>query len=298
MKTYDLNLLRVLDAVLASGSVTAAAERLHLSVPATSHALARLREVAGDPLLVRAGRRLVPTPRAEALREPVARWMAQAQALLAPDANESIETLDRHFVVRAPDGIQIAFGPALAEALQRDMPRARLSFVPETHDDAAALREGRVDIDVGSFEPRDPELHVERLSDVRQVVVVRRGHALAGRTLTARRYVAHPHVTVQQRGRSASQIDLELEALGLVRQVVMTVAQANIAAIVAARAGLVATLNERMALAMAPVLGLEVLPLGFAKAPEPFVLAWHPRHAADPAHRWLRDALLGAIRAR
>src|SRR5262245_65761998 len=108
MKTYDLNLLRILDAVLTAGSVTAAAERLHLSVPATSHALARLRELMGDPLLVRAGRRLVPTPRAQALREPVAQWIAQASTLLEASRAKDLASSERWFGVRAPARLAIA----------------------------------------------------------------------------------------------------------------------------------------------------------------------------------------------
>ena len=139
MQDHDLNLLRVLDAVLDTGSVTAAAERLHLSVPATSHALARLRQAAGDPLLVRAGRRLVPTPRAQALRAPVAHWVALTRTLLATKAAQPLATLPRRFVVRAPDGIPIAFGGPLALALRRDMPCAELHFVGE--HDGGSLRD-------------------------------------------------------------------------------------------------------------------------------------------------------------
>src|SRR6266436_242584 len=160
MKRYDLNLLRTLDALLAAGSVTGAAERLHLSVPATSHALARLRELTGDPLLVRAGRRLVPTPRAVALREPVAHWVAQAVALVQAPRGDDLATTDRSFVVRAPDGFAIAFGGALGAALAADMPHAQLRFVTETQDDTGALRDGRVDLDIGTFRPRDPEIEV------------------------------------------------------------------------------------------------------------------------------------------
>src|SRR5262245_26208310 len=121
MKTYDLNLLRTLEALLAAGSVTGAAERLHLSVPATSHALARLRELMGDPLLVRAGRRLVPTPRAQALREPVAQWIAQASTLLEASRANDLASSERRFVVRAPDSFAIAFGAALGAALAAAM---------------------------------------------------------------------------------------------------------------------------------------------------------------------------------
>src|SRR5258705_154534 len=129
MKTYDLNLLRTLDALLAAGSVPGAAERLHLSVPATSHALARLRELTGDPLLVRAGRRMVPTPRAVALREPVAQWITQASTMVQAPQGEDLATTERSFVVRAPDSFAIAFAGALGAALAADMPHAHLRFV-------------------------------------------------------------------------------------------------------------------------------------------------------------------------
>lgn len=297
MKTFDLNLLRVLDAVLATGSVTAAAERLHLSVPATSHALARLRAVVGDPLLVRAGRRLVPTPRAQALREPAALLLAQAQALLAGSGAPSLAALQRHFVLRAPEGLAIAFGAGLVAALRRQMPQASLGFLPETQDDPAALRDGRVDLDVGHFRPRDPEVLQHELLRQQQVAVVRRGHALVRGRLTAARYAAAQHVGVLRRPGAPSPVDDALAALGLARDVALSVPQANVSALIAARSDLVATLSERVAEAMAATLGLQVLPLAFATTPEVMVMAWHPRHAADPAHACLRECFLQLLAA-
>jgi DNA-binding transcriptional LysR family regulator len=293
MKPYDLNLLRVLDAVLAAGSVSGAAQRLHLSVPATSHALARLREVVGDPLLVRAGRQLLPTPRALELREPVAQWMALAQALVARAKAPTLAAVQRSFVVRAPEGVAIAHGAALAQALRQEMPRSTLAFVPETLDDPTALREGRVDLDIGYFSPREPEVERVELLRQRQVAVVRRGHQLATRPLTARRYAAAAHVAVQRRRGTPSPVDDALAALGLARDIVLTVPQANVSAIIAARSELVATLSERVAAAMAGGLGLQLLPLAFAATPETMLMAWHPRQSVDPAHTWLRQRVLG-----
>ena len=295
MKTYDLNLLRTLEALLSAGSVTGAAERLHLSVPATSHALARLRELIGDPLLVRAGRRLVPTPRAEALREPVAQWMAQAATLVqAPRAHDLAGT-ERTFVVRAPDSFALAFGAGLGAALAAAMPRAQLCLVTETHDDAGALREGRVDLDIGPFRPREPEIEVVDLFPQALIAVVRAGHPFAARPATARRYAAQAHVDVQRRAGAPSAVDDALAALGLARRVVLTVAHASAAPVVAARGDFVATLSERLARAMAPGLGLALVPLPFLPRGEMVVMAWHPRHAADPAHAWLRRLVPAAI---
>ncbi len=295
MKIYDLNLLRTLDALLASGSVTGAAERLHLSVPATSHALARLRDLIGDPLLVRAGRRLVPTPRAEALREPVAQWMAQAAMLVQAPRTPDLADTERTFVVRAPDSFAIAFGGALGTALAAAMPRAQLCFVTETYDDAGALRDGRVDLDIGPFRPREPEIEVVDLFPQALIAVVRAGHPFAARPATARRYAAQAHVDVQRRAGSPSVVDDALAGLGLARRVVLTVAHASAAPVVAARTDFVATLSERLARAMAPGLGLALVPLAFLPRGETVVMAWHPRHATDAAHAWLRRQVPAAI---
>lgn len=295
MKLYDLNLLRTLDALLATGSVTEAAERLHLSVPATSHALARLREVMGDPILVRAGRRLVPTPRALELQEPVARLLAQARALQAPPDGHDLAGVQRAFVVRAPDGMSVAFGAGMAMALMEAMPRSTLHFVPEAHGDTSALREGRIDLDIGTFRAKDPEIEVQELSWQAQACAVRAGHALTQEPLSAQRYAQQSHVAVMQRPREVSPVDGALTALGLQRQVVLTVPSAYAALVVAARSPLVATVTQRMARVMGPTLGLSVFDLPFEVAREPMVMAWHPRHGTEPAHVWLRDLVRRVI---
>jgi DNA-binding transcriptional LysR family regulator len=289
MKTYDLNLLRTLDAVLATGSVTAAAERLHLSVPATSHALRRLREVFRDPILVRAGRRLAPTPRALELKEPVAQWLAQAHALVAPPSLHDLAAAKRSFVLRAPDGFAVSFGAALASALHATMPQATLHIVPEAHGDTRALRDGRVDLDIGRFRARDPELEVVELGRQAQVGAVRADHPLARGRRTAKRYAEQRHVVTMDRPNEPSPVDAALAELGLSRFVALTVPIAYAALAVAARSDLVATVAQRLARALAPGLGLVVFELPFETAAEPTVMAWHPRHTQEPAHVWLRQ---------
>lgn len=297
MKSIDLNLMRVLDAVLDTGSVTTAADRLHLSVPATSHALARLRDALGDPLLVRAGRRLVPTPRAQALREPLAQWLAQGQLLLGRGQDLALSTMRRCFVVRAPEGIAITLGASLVQQLRETLPLATLRFVTETPVEDNALREGTLDLDIGHFVPREPEVHTLHLLQQRPMALVRAGHPLAQRKVTARRLCEHLHVDVQRRQGATSPLDIALATQKLTRNVVLTVPQAQVAALVAGRSDLVATLNERTARAMAPVMNLQLMPLAFAVEPEPLVMAWHPRHHADPAHTVLRRSLLKLLAA-
>ena len=293
--TYDLNLLTALDALLSTGSVTAAAARMHLSTPAMSHTLARIRESFGDPILVRAGRKLVPTPRALALAEPVRALLAQAQALRAPADAESLAALRRRFVVRAPEGIAVVFGASLSQSLEVEMPLASLQFLPETHADPGALREGRIDLDVGSFRGTDPETETQVLSEQTLVGAVRAGHplrkGLKKMPMTAERYAAARHVGVTPRQGESSPVDTALAQLGLQRQVALLVPSTFSALIAASRTELVASVPERTARGMAASLDLAVFELPVAVQSEPLRMAWHPRHRADPAHQWLRERI-------
>lgn len=293
--TYDLNLLAALDALLSTGSVTEAAARMHLSTPAMSHTLARIRETFDDPILVRAGRKLVPTSRALALTEPVRALLAQAQALRAPADAEGLAAIRRRFVVRAPEGIAVVFGANLSRALEVEMPLASLQFLPETHADPGALREGRIDLDLGSFRTIDPETESRVLTKQSLVGAVRAGHpllkALKKTAAALERFAAARHVDITPRPGEGSAVDLALSALGLQRQVVLLVPSTFSALIAASRTDLVASVSERTARGMAASLGLTVFALPFAVQSEPMRMAWHPRHQADPAHGWLRDCI-------
>lgn len=293
--TYDLNLLAALDALLATGSVTEAATRMHLSTPAMSHTLARIRETFGDPILVRAGRKLVPTSRALALAEPVRALLAHAQALREPADTAGLAAVRRHFVVRAPEGIAVVFGATLSRALEREMPLATLQFLPETHADPGALREGRIDLDMGSFRTIDPEAETRVLSTQPLVGAVRAGHpllkALKQPTVALAQFAAARHVDVTRRSGEGSPVDSALAALGRQRQVVLLVPSTFSALIAASRADLVASVPERTARGMAASLGLTVFELPFEVQSTPMRMAWHPRYQADPAHRWLRDCI-------
>lgn len=128
----DLNLLITLDVLLTEGSVARAAQRLRLSPSAMSRALARLRETTGDPLLVRAGRGLVPTPRAMELREQVSRLVQEAHAVLRPTQTVDMAQVVRTFTLRASEEFVENFGPALLARIARDAPGVRLRFVNKT----------------------------------------------------------------------------------------------------------------------------------------------------------------------
>jgi len=177
MTPVDLNLLTALDALLAEGSVAGAARRLGLSASAMSRTLARLRAATGDPLLVRAGRGLVPTPRATELRDRVREAVKEALALLRPAiAGPDLSGLERTFTIRAND--VETFGARLLAALTNAAPGVQLRFAPKQGKDARPLREGLVDLEVGVLGVAGPEVRVRALFRDRFVGVVREGHPL------------------------------------------------------------------------------------------------------------------------
>jgi DNA-binding transcriptional LysR family regulator len=295
VKSYDLNLLAALDALLSTASVTDAAQRMHLSTPAMSHTLARIRRLIDDPILVRAGRQLVPTPRAIELKDPVHRLVAQANAILAPQIDAGLARVNRFFTIRAPDGVSVVFGAQLSIALQQVMPAASMQFLSEGYSDVSALREGRVDLDVGSIQQKDPEVEAELLTEQNLVGAVSIEHPLLKGKMTAKRFAAERHVGVTPRHLELSPVDSALAKLGLSRFVAMTVHSSHGALVVAARTQLVATALEPMATSMQAFIGLEVFDLPLKLPKVPMLLAWHPRNTSDPAHAALRDCFRSVL---
>jgi DNA-binding transcriptional LysR family regulator len=202
----DLNLLAALDALLNTGSVNDAAKRMHLSAPAMSHTLARIRVALDDPILVRAGRKLVPTPRANAMRESVRRLVAEAKDLMQPGNAVSLGQIDREFTLRAPEGMGIVYGTTLLEAMRESMPLIRLRFVPESESDASALRDGRIDLDVGVLTDRGPEIQTSLLYEQHIVGVVKAGHPLLGSRMTPKRFASQLHVAIHP-ARAGARVD-------------------------------------------------------------------------------------------
>ena len=293
MSIPDLNLLITLNVLLEEGSVARAAQRLHLSPSAMSRALARLRETTGDPLLVRAGRDLVPTPRALELRDRVGHLVHEAQAVLRPAEQFRLHELAQTFTVRSSDGFVENFGPALIARIGEEAPGVRLRFVQKTSKDSALLREGRVDMETGVIgEATSPEVRTRRLFGDRFVGVVRMGHPLTHGEITAQRYAGGKHVLVARRHTDVGPMDSALAPLGLTRSVVSIVGGFTAALALAGATDLVATVPERHTGNLRSGLFTFALPV---MVPEITVsLMWHPRMDADPAHRWLRGCIFDA----
>jgi DNA-binding transcriptional LysR family regulator len=290
MDRPDLNLLVALDVLLAEGSVTRAARRLQLSPSAMSRTLARVRAATGDPLLVRAGRGLVPTPRALELGERVGRLVEEAVALLRPAEALDLGRLVRAFTLRTSEGFVENFGPGLIARVGQQAPGVRLRFVQKPDKDSGPLRDGAVDLETGVVDQATgPEVRRLALFRDRLVGAVRLGHPLARGRVTAARYAAARHVSVSRRGLEPGPIDEALAALGLERALVTSVGGFSTALALARASDLVASVPERHTGNLRA--GMQTFRLPVATPEFTVSLLWHPRMDADPANRWLRGLL-------
>jgi DNA-binding transcriptional LysR family regulator len=290
MPRPDFNLLATLDVLLSEGSVARAAQRLRLSPSAMSRALARLRETTGDPLLVRAGRGLVPTPRALDLRARVGQLVEDAEAVLRPAETLDLRQLVRTFTLRAREGFVENFGADLIARMSVESPRVKLRFVPKPNKESAPLRDGSVDLEIGVVGgTTGPEVRMQALYRDRFIGVVRKRHALNKGEITSVRYAAGKHIFVSRRGLDEGAIDEALKSLGLEREIVAIVESFSAALALARDCDLIASVPERHTGKLRAGMHSFQLPV---TVPEITVsLLWHPRLDADPAHRWLRGCV-------
>jgi DNA-binding transcriptional LysR family regulator len=289
MQTIDLNLVVALDALLTEGSVTGAARRLHLSPSAMSRTLTRIRHVFKDPILVRAGRGLVRSPRAEQLRPQVRALIEQSQALLQPERLQTAQ-LERTFRIRATEAIPATFAAALLAKVHESAPRVRLTFVPEGEEHVDHLRDGRIDLDIGVADSEGPEIKAQALFRERMIGAVRKGHPILRGKVDARRYASYPHISASRRGRPHGPIDTELAAMDLKREVSMVVPSHSAALMIAAGSDMIASIGASLA-RYAISTGVEIQTFELPLKTEPIIISqvWHPRFDADIAHRWLRQ---------
>ena len=290
MSTPDFNLLITLDVLLTEGSVARAAKRLRLSPSAMSRALARLRETTGDPLLVRAGRGLVATPRALELRERVSQLVQDAEAVLRPAEQPDLKQLVRTFTLRTSEGFVETFGAPLIARVAEQAPGVLLRFMHKPDKDSTSLRDGTVDLETGVVgKAAGPELRTQGLFRDRFIGVVRTGHPLSQGEITPERYAAGGHISVSRRGLDKGPVDEALAALQLERQVATIVAGFSTALALARATDLIAAVPERHTENLRAGMHSFALPVSL---PE-FTVAmlWHPRLDADPVHRWLRGCV-------
>lgn len=290
MSSPDLNLLITLDALLTEGSVVGAARRLRLSPSAMSRALTRLRETTGDPLLVRAGRGLAPTPRAQALREQVRALVEAAEAVLRPDESLDLSALTRTFTLRTSDGFVENFGAGLIGRVRAEAPGVRLNFLQKPDKDSGPLRDGRVDLETGVVEQSlGPEVRTQALFRDRLVGVVRSGHPIDRVGVTRSWYLDAEHVVVSRTGLAEQAVDLPFLPANLQRRVGSIVGGFSAALALARASDLVATVPDLHTTSLRQ--GMITFSLPMPTTEFAVSMLWHPRMDADPAHRWLRACI-------
>jgi DNA-binding transcriptional LysR family regulator len=257
-----------------------------------SRALGRLRETTGDPLLVRAGRGLVPTPRALELRETVSQLVQDAEAVLRPAETPDLKQLVRTFTLRTSDGFVENFGPDLIARVAAEAPGVRLRFLQKLDNkDNAPLRDGTVDLETGVVgNTMSPEVRTQALFRDRFIGVVRMGHPLGQGEITPARYATGRHIYVSRRGRDQGPMDEALGSLGLEREIVTIVGSFSTALALARASDLIASVPERHTGNLR--VGMHSFPLPVPTPEITISMLWHPRMHADPAHRWLRSLVL------
>jgi DNA-binding transcriptional LysR family regulator len=291
----DLNLLLVLDAVLVEGSVARAARQLHVTPSAVSNALARLRGALDDPLFVRSGRGVVPTPRAAALAPAVARALRDLDQAIRGNAFDPA-TSDRELTLAMADVLQMVKLPGIVAALAVQMPRARVRVLSiDTVAAAGGLAGPQVDVVIGAGE-KGSGVRAQPLYEEPIVLVARAGHPLARTRLTKTRLASLRHVDIQVApGRGNARLLARYAAAGVARTVAVIVPTFAAAAAVVARTDLVASLPASLVEVLGPRLALRQLRTPLGPVSSTINLLWHERTHDDPAARAFRELLVAVV---
>jgi DNA-binding transcriptional LysR family regulator len=287
----DFNLIYALNLLLEEGSVGGAAEKMNLSAPAMSRILGRIRRQFDDPIMVRAGKNLVPTPRALALKRQLSDIIEQATALIAPTESFDPQGLERTFTIRANDIFIGALAGGLLETLREMAPLSSLKFIAESDTDDDALRMGKVDLVIGSSRNWHPEIKTQSLFASTFQALVRRGHPIIDQ-VTPETLTHYPHISVSRRGRTQGPIDDALRDLGLQRNVTLTLPGFHSAMMLTMKSDFILPLPRHVLQGVSSVsLPLVEIELPLALESVFIVQAWHPRLDRDPAHQWLRQTI-------
>lgn len=295
LSAIDLNLLVALDALLREGSVTRAARRCGVGQSAMSHSLRRLRDLLRDPLLVRDGRRMVPTPRAAALAAPLSRLLADARRLISHETVFEPAASTRRFSLVCPDLIGAVL-PALIGEIERSAPGVELAVRAPGGSVSAALRDGGDDLGLGPPPTHSAGLMQRRLGAVQWAVLMRRGHPAAD-VWSLEAWLAQPHVVVGTGSAGPSMVETALKAAGHRRRVGLVAPSFLVGPLVAARSDWFFTAPAPFVGELARTLRLTLRPVPLPVPAVPVVMTWPERLHADAGHRWLRDVVGRTIAA-
>ncbi len=301
VSALDLNLFVVLHAVLEERSATRAARRLNVTQSAVSNALARLRAVLGDPLVVRSGRGLVATPRAEELAPIVAQAIGHLERALDRGRAFVPEECTRTFTIAAADDHQTSEAPRIAAAFAKSLPRAELRMVSVDFLAASdGLASGEVDIAFVPSPMLDDSQLGERVFDERACLVVRRDHPKVRGKITPKLFNALNHIDVEvvlgKKGIGHRGAEQHWKSVGLQRKVAITVPYFTTAAMMASRTDCIAGLPSRAAEVLCRILPIKIASATFPLPSMGISITWHERTDADPGERYFRRLVVDAVR--
>jgi DNA-binding transcriptional LysR family regulator len=292
LNSFDLNLLVALDALLLEGNVSRAAMRIGLSQPATSHALQRLRDLIGDPLLVRTGARMELTPRAQALRGPLAQALEQVRGLFIADDFDATRS-ERHFRLMMPDLAVELLMPPLMEKITKAAPNVRIDVVPWRGPAIFTAEFARTIDLVISIGDAFSGFHRQLLYTDSDALAVRRGHPIGSRLKKRGAFLNARHVAVVIRGQSEDLIDNWLRSKGIERRIALVVPGYIEALHVTARTDLVAFVPRRLIGALAKQLSLTTITPPIDPGIDEQFMFYPTRAQMDPGSIWLRNIMLG-----
>ncbi|WP_407728218.1 LysR family transcriptional regulator [Pseudomonas salmasensis] len=293
LRRIDLNLLVILDALLSEQHVTRA-ERLHLSQPAVSHALARLRDMLGDPLLMRQGGTLVPTARALELAAPLAEALGQVQALLAPNRFDPASA-KRRFRVAMSDYSAAIFLPGLVRVLRQEAPGIDLQIIQASREGMVdGVLNGDLDLAAGVFPDMPAELRTTPLFEEHYTCLVDRGSLAPSGVLDLPAYLSRPHVLLEMRGSGTPEIERALTAIRERRHVAISLPHWGVAPQLIQGTDLILTVSSRGLLNI-DARQLLAVPPPFHIPSFAFELAWHTRRGGDAGLQWLIERVVGLV---
>jgi len=305
LSAFDLNLLRVLDALLATSSPTEAGRRVGLSQPAVSAALGRLRAALDDTLFVRQGRRLVPTAYAEGLRDPLRALLEETEQLLSGGQRFDPATARESFRVSGSDFYAELLMPKLAEQLSRAAPGIRVhmvDLVPDNH--VQSIERYNVDLAILPETAFPAWIDRRRAHGSRFVTIARKGHPrlaragiAPGAVIPVDLFCDLQHAVFSPEGRPRAMGDAALARVGRERRVAMTLPVFSGVYHAVSQSDLIALIPHQLAERMAPRIGLEIYRPPMPVPPVSIMMAWHRRASHAPAHRWLRGQIAGILAA-
>lgn len=293
LRSFDLNLLVVFDAILSEGNLTRAADKIAMSQPALSNALARLRVAVGDPLFIRRAHTMEPTERARKMAVPVRQALDLLSGELQAASTFDCRTAKVAFWVAMEDYGEIVVAPSLMKWLAKSAPGVRVNVCSEKKLAASEeMRRGKIDLTIDYYQVEGAGLEVRRLMTDERVCVSRSDHPLLGEKLTVEAWVALPHVTLNRRISGGGTINRELASVGLQRNVVMEVPHYMSMPGIVQGTDLVCTMPRRVAEALAARFRLKIVELPVRIPPLAIYASWDAGRNGDRGHRWFRDAII------